>query len=257
MEECYNIALCIEYDGTDFRGWQAQKTPPVRSVESVLVPAIEIVANHTIELLCAGRTDAGVHARNQIVNFITNANRTDYAWIRGINSNLPADCSVKSVFRVPLDFHARFSAVGRHYQYIIHNTPYRSALLRKCTTHINYSLNVEKMNQAAQFLVGVHDFNAFRSSECQAVSPVREIYAIHIYRHSEMIFLDIHANGFLHHMVRNIVGTLLKVGSNKEEIDFVKSVLESKDRRNAGITAPPQGLYLDSIDYPASFNIHL
>lgn len=248
-----NIVLSIAYDGTDFRGWQAQKLPPVRSVESVLVPAIEVVANHSIDLMCAGRTDAGVHARHQIVNFVTTAARTDYSWIRGINSNLPKDCSVNGIFRASLDFHARYSARGRFYQYVISNTPYRSALDRLYTTHIAYPLNIEMMQLAANDLIGEHDFNAFRSSECQAPTSIRELFTINIYQKGHYIYIDVHGNAFLHHMVRNIVGVLLKVGSGKESSSYAKWVLESLDRKKGGITAPAQGLFLDHIDYDLKF----
>lgn len=244
-----NIALVISYDGTQFRGWQAQKKPPVRTVESVLVPAIEKVANHSIELMCAGRTDAGVHARNQVVNFITTAKRSDYSWIRGINTNLPDDCAITEVRRMPLDFHARYSAKGRYYQYVIANLPYRSVMDRFYTTHINYPLDVAAMQQAANNLIGEHDFNAYRSSECQAPTSIREIFDIRLSQQGSYIYIDVHGNAFLHHMVRNIVGVLLKVGSGKAPVTYAKSVLDSLDRKQGGITAPASGLFLDHIDY--------
>lgn len=248
-----NIVLSIAYDGTNFHGWQAQKKPPVRSVESVLIKAIETVANHPIELMCAGRTDSGVHARNQIVNFITPAKRTDYSWIRGINTNLPADCGVNAVYRASLDFHARYSAKSRFYQYVICNTPYRSVMDRLYSTHINYPLDIQAMQIAANDLIGEHDFNAYRSSECQAPTSIREIFSINISQQNEYIYIDVHGNAFLHHMVRNIVGVLLKVGSGKADTTYAKMVLESLDRKKAGITAPAQGLFLDHIDYANQF----
>ena len=244
-----NIVLSIAYDGTNFRGWQAQKVPPVRSVESVLVKAIEKVANHTIDLMCAGRTDAGVHARNQVVNFKTTSERTDYSWIRGINTNLPDDCGVNAVYRTPLDFHARYSAKGRFYQYVICNKPYRSVMDRFYTTFINYPLDVQAMQLAANDLVGEHDFNAFRSSECQAPTSIREIFSIKLHQDGDYIYINVHGNAFLHHMVRNIVGVLLKVGSGKAPITYAKMVLESLDRKQGGVTAPASGLFLDHIDY--------
>lgn len=244
-----NIVLSISYDGTSFHGWQAQKVPPVRSVESVLVKAIEQIANHSINLMCAGRTDAGVHARNQIVNFITTSARTDDSWIRGINTHLPKDCGVNAVYRAPFDFHARYSAQGRFYQYVICNKPYRSVMDRFYTTFINYSLDVNAMQLAANDLIGEHDFNAFRSSECQAPTSIREIFSINLRQDGDYIYIDVHGNAFLHHMVRNIVGVLLKVGSGKAPISYAKMVLESLDRKKAGITAPASGLFLDHIDY--------
>lgn len=249
MVEQENIVLSISYDGTNFRGWQAQKVPPVRSVESVLVKAIEKVANHSIDLMCAGRTDAGVHARNQVVNFLTTSERTDYSWIRGINTNLPDDCGVNAVYRAPLDFHARYSAQGRFYQYVICNKPYRSVMDRFYTTFINYPLDVNAMQLAANDLVGEHDFNAFRSSECQAPTSIREIFSINLHKDGDYIYIDVHGNAFLHHMVRNIVGVLLKVGSGKAPITYAKMVLDSLDRKQGGVTAPASGLFLDHIDY--------
>lgn len=248
-----NIVLSIEYDGTNFRGWQAQKVPPVRSVESVLIKAIEKVANHPINLMCAGRTDAGVHARHQTVNFITPSQRTDYSWIRGINTHLPDDCAVNAVYRAPLDFHSRYSAKSRYYQYIICNSPYRSVMDRLYTTHINYPLDMALMQLAANDLIGEHDFNAFRSSECQAPTSIREIFDIKLYQEKEYIYINVHGNAFLHHMVRNIVGVLLKVGSGKAPVTYARMVLESLDRKQGGITAPAQGLFLDHVDYDDVF----
>ncbi len=252
MIEEKNIVLSIAYDGTNFKGWQAQKVPPVRSVEGVLVPAIEKVANHTINLMCAGRTDAGVHARNQTVNFITNVDRSEYSWIRGINTYLPDDCAVVAVHKAPLDFHSRYSAKGRHYQYVICNQPFKPVMSRLYATHINYPLNIEMMQLAANHLIGEHDFNAFRSSECQAPTSIREIFSINVHQQDEYIYIDVHGNAFLHHMVRNIVGVLLKVGSGKADVSYSKMVLESLDRKQAAITAPAQGLFLDKVDYDFS-----
>lgn len=244
-----NIVLSIEYDGTHFKGWQAQKVPPVRSVESVLVSAIEKVANHTIDLMCAGRTDAGVHARRQIVNFITESDRSEYSWIRGINTHLPVDCAVNAVYEAPLDFHARYSAKSRFYQYVICQNRYRSVMDRLYTTHISYPLDAQLMQLAARDLIGEHDFNAFRSSECQAPTSIREIFAIDVSQKDHYIYINVHGNAFLHHMVRNIVGVLLKVGSGKAPVSYAQQVLLSLDRKQGGITAPAQGLFLDHIEY--------
>lgn len=244
-----NIVLTIVYDGTRFKGWQAQTVPPVRSVEGVLIPAIEKVANHSINLMCAGRTDAGVHARRQVINFITEAERSKHSWIRGINTHLSGDCAVIDVHEASLDFNARYYAKSRHYQYVICNQPYKPVLNRLYSTHISYPLDIDAMQLAADQLVGKHDFNAFRSSECQAPTSVRELFSINIYQENEYIYVDVHGNAFLHHMVRNLVGVLLKIGSGKEPISYAKMVLESLDRKKAGITAPAQGLFLDHIDY--------
>lgn len=243
-------ALLIEYDGRQFKGWQKQTNPPVRSIEEVLEHAVSFIANEPIKLICAGRTDAGVHAMNQVVHFETSAIRPKRAWMLGINSNLPDDCAVKDITPVNKDFHARFSAINRTYRYQIFNHPFRSPLKRFYALWNYHPLNITAMEQAAEHLIGEHDFSAFRSSECQANTPFRHVHYIRFTQKAHLIEIELKANAFLHNMVRNIVGTLLEVGLEKEKPDYVKMVLESLDRTKGGITAPPQGLYLYNVEYP-------
>lgn len=249
-KESRKYALLIEYDGRLFKGWQKQNNPPVRSIEEELERAVSFIANEEIKIICAGRTDAGVHARNQVVHFETTAIRPKRAWMLGINSNLPEDCAVKDIVEVKPDFHARFSAISRTYRYRIFNHPYRSPLMRHHALWNYHPLNMEAMEQAAQALIGEQDFSAFRSSECQAHTPFRNMHYITLKRDEHVIEIELKANAFLHNMVRNIVGTLLEVGLGKEHISYVKTVLDSRDRTKGGITAPPQGLYLYHVEYP-------
>lgn len=246
----HKYALLIEYDGRQFKGWQKQHNPPVRSIEEALEHAVSFIANEPIKLICAGRTDAGVHAMNQVVHFETTAIRPKRAWMLGINSNLPEDCAVKDIVTVDESFHARFSAISRIYRYQIFNHPFRSPLKRFYALWNYHPLNVLAMESAAQHLIGEHDFSAFRSSECQANTPFRNIHYIRFSQRGHLIEIELKANAFLHNMVRNIVGTLLEVGLEKEMPDYVKKVLESRDRTMGGITAPPQGLYLYNVEYP-------
>ena len=243
-------ALLIEYDGREFKGWQKQTNPPVRSIEEELEQAVSFIANEPVKLICAGRTDAGVHAVNQVVHFETTAIRPKRAWMLGINSNLPNDCAVKDIISVNEEFHARFSAISRTYRYQIFNHPFRSPLKRFYALWNYHPLDVTAMEKGAQYLVGEHDFSAFRSSECQANSPFRNVHYIRFTQKEHLIEIELKANAFLHNMVRNIVGTLLEVGLGKEEPQYIKDVLESLDRTKGGITAPPQGLYLYNVEYP-------
>jgi tRNA pseudouridine38-40 synthase len=236
------IAIGVEYLGTHFHGWQLQKSG-VRTVQFMVESALSKVANHPVRVFCSGRTDAGVHAIEQVIHFETTAERADKAWLFGGNVNLPNDVNFVWARRVDEDFHARFNAVARQYQYKIHNTPVRSALLATHSLWEPRELNIDKMNQAALYLQGKHDFSAFRGSLCQAKSPIKTIEFIRLSCQGNEILLDIKANAFLHHMVRNIMGTLLKVGKGGREPDWVEFVLNSKLRKEAGETAPPQGLY--------------
>ncbi len=236
------IALGVEYLGTDFHGWQLQKSG-VRTIQQVVEVALSNVANHPIRVFCAGRTDAGVHAIEQVIHFETDAIRDDKAWLFGGNVNLASDVNFTWAKQVNDDFHARFDAYARQYYYKIHNTKVRSALLATQSLWEPMPLNVKAMNTAAKCLLGEHDFSAFRGSLCQAKSPIKTIEFIKLTQTNDTILLDIKADAFLHHMVRNIVGTLLKVGRGERDIAWVKSVLDSKDRKQAGTTAQPQGLY--------------
>jgi tRNA pseudouridine38-40 synthase len=241
------IALRIEYDGTDFFGWQRQ--PGVRTVQGCVERAVSQVADAPITVVCAGRTDRGVHALGQIIHFDTVAAREPRNWILGVNANLPADISIRWCKHVPDSFHARFSARVRHYRYTILNRPTRPALLRNrvCWTH--RPLSVEHMQSAAAALLGEHDFSAYRAVACQARSPVRTLYRLDVRRANEKITIDVVANAFLHHMVRNIAGVLMRIGAGHAKPAWAAEVLASRDRRRGGMTAPAAGLCLVRVDY--------
>ena len=247
------IALGIEYDGTSYNGWQRQTSG--LGVQQRLEEALSRVADQAIEVTCAGRTDTGVHASGQVVHFDTAAERSDRGWLLGANSNLPDDISVSWVRRVDAEFHARFSATGRSYRYRILNRLQRSALHRHRAWWVHQPLDETRMNQAAQRLVGEHDFSAFRAAGCQAGSAMREITRIEVSRDGDWITLRVSANAFLMHMVRNITGTLAAIGQGEAPVEWVTEVLESGDRTAGGVTAPPHGLTLVAVQYPPEFGI--
>jgi tRNA pseudouridine38-40 synthase len=247
------IALGIEYDGSGFAGWQWQ--PNRRTVQACVEQALSQVADEAVKVICAGRTDAGVHALEQVVHFDTQAARAMRAWILGANSALPDDVRVLWARPVKADFHARYSALARFYRYIVLNRPMTSALLRRQVTWHCSALEAERMQAAAGYLTGEHDFSSFRGQACQSRSPRRRVYFIHVYRRHERIFMDIAANAFLHHMVRNIAGVLIEIGAGKREPGWARQVLEFKDRKLGGVTAPPDGLYLAAVYYPETFGI--
>jgi len=247
------IAIGIEYDGTAYNGWQRQRNGT--GVQECLEDALTEVANETIEIICAGRTDAGVHASGQVAHFNTTADRSDHGWLLGANSKLPDDINVSWVQRVDDEFHARFSAIARSYRYRILNRPVRSALQRRHAWWVYQKLDHERMHDSAQALLGGHDFSAYRAAGCQASTAVREITSIGVARNGDQIVLDVTANAFLQHMVRNIMGTLVAVGSGEEDAAWAREVLESRDRTRGGMTAPPHGLTLVCVDYPDEFGI--
>jgi tRNA pseudouridine38-40 synthase len=247
------IALGVEYDGTDFHGWQFQGD--VRSVQECLEKALSKVADHPLTVHCAGRTDTGVHATGQVVHFETEAVRSPRSWVLGCNVNLPNDISVLWAQEMPEDFHARFSAVGRHYRYRILNRATRSALWRERATWMHHALDERRMQQAAQYLVGTHDFSSYRALACQAKHPVRTVHSLSVRRQHEMVVIDIHANAFLHHMVRNIAGVLMAIGKGDQEVTWTAEILALRDRTQGGVTAPPQGLCLTKVDYPQNYLI--
>ncbi|WP_261815556.1 tRNA pseudouridine(38-40) synthase TruA [Vibrio gallicus] len=247
------IALGIEYDGAKYYGWQRQND--FDSVQGRLEKALSIVANQPVEVQCAGRTDSGVHGTGQVVHFDTESNRKLIAWQMGANANLPKDIAVRWAKEVNEEFHARFSATARRYRYVIYNHSLRPAILGKGVSHYHGELDVEKMHQAAQFLLGENDFSSFRAAHCQSLSPCRNMMHIDVTRHNDYIVVDIKANAFVHHMVRNIVGSLLVVGRNEQPITWIKWLLEQKDRKLAGATAKAEGLYLVRVDYPQQFEL--
>lgn len=248
------IALGVEYDGSHYGGWQAQQHDP-HTVQEVLQRALSKVAAHPVSVICGGRTDAGVHASGQVVHFDTDAMRPLRAWLMGGNSHLPPDVAIRWVQQVPDDFHARFSAQRRAYRYVILNRAARPALLSRRVTHEYRPLDAGRMAAAAQALIGEHDFSSYRAVACQAKSPVRTLYRLDVLRQGELVVLDVEANGFLHHMVRNIAGVLLAIGAGEQAVEWSAEVLAARDRTLGGITAAPHGLYLVRIDYPEAFDI--
>ncbi len=250
-QDLQRVALCIEYAGAGFNGFQRQASTP-NTVQQYLEAALSFVADEAITLVCAGRTDAGVHATGQIVHFDTASVRPEKAWVMGSNTRLPDAIRVRWARAVDPQFHARFSALSRTYRYVFHCSDVRSATLGTQVTHSALPLDFDAMEQAASCLIGEHDFSAFRSAQCQAHSPVRRIEAMRWVRQGELVVLEIRANAFLHHMVRNIVGTLMDVGRGRQAVSWVRDILEGGDRTRAGATAPPWGLYLVQVAYPES-----
>ncbi len=247
------IALGLEYDGSGFHGWQSQRE--TLTVQDTLEQALSKVADHSVSVVCAGRTDTGVHARGQVVHFDTEALREDRSWILGVNANLPSAVAVTWLRRVDEDFHARFSAYERSYRYTICNRWVRPVLGRNEMTWHRRRLAASAMHRAAQSLLGEHDFSAFRSAGCRARHAVREVRHVEVSRSAGRVVFDISANGFLYHMVRNIVGSLLEIGQGDREESWMAQLLEGKDRTRAGITASPDGLCFMSVRYPENYDI--
>ncbi|MCE7627737.1 tRNA pseudouridine(38-40) synthase TruA [Vibrio fluvialis] len=247
------IALGIEYDGTQYYGWQRQRE--VKSVQEELEKALTVIANHPVEVQCAGRTDAGVHGTGQVVHFDTTATRKMVAWTMGANANLPKNIAVRWAKEVPDDFHARFSATARRYRYVIYNHMFRPGIMSSGVSHYHGELDVERMHRAGQFLLGENDFTSFRAVHCQSRSPWRNIMHLNVTRHERYVVIDIKANAFVHHMVRNITGSLIAVGRGEQEPEWIQWLLDAKDRKLAGATAKAEGLYLVDVDYPEVFDL--
>ncbi len=248
------IAMGVEYAGSDFHGWQRQEAG-VRTVQDCVEQAVSEVADHALGIHCAGRTDAGVHALGQVIHFDTTASRPMRAWVLGTNVNLPQDVSVGWARQVNPDFHARFSATGRHYRYEILNRPTRSGLHRCHAVWSHRPLDEVRMQLAADTLVGTHDFSSYRALACQAKSPVRTLHYLKLSRRGEHVIMETGANAFLHHMVRNMAGVLMAIGRGDKEVGWAREILDLRDRRKSGVTAPPEGLYLTRVDYPAEFGL--
>ena len=241
------IALTLEYDGSGFCGWQSQAGGG--AVQDALESALSLVADAPIRVACAGRTDAGVHAIGQVVHFDTAALRPDTAWVRGVNSHLPASVAVRWAQSVPDDFHARFSATGRRYRYVLLNRGERPGLMAKRVGWFHRPLDVDAMRAAAGLLLGEHDFSAFRAIECQAKSPVKTLRRADVTRHGDLLVFDFEASAFLHHMVRNIVGALVYVGKGAHPPEWVGELLAGRDRARAAPTFEACGLYFAGVDY--------
>lgn len=227
----------------------------MQTVQATLESALGRVADHPIRATTAGRTDSGVHASGQVVHFDTTADRREFAWLRGANANLPESVAVTWVKEVGDDFHARFSACLRAYRYVILSRSVRPTYLARKVTWTHESLDESRMVAAAEHLVGRHDFSAYRSVHCQSKQPIREVHKLNVGRRGAWIWFDIHADGFLHHMVRNIAGVLIAIGSGARAVDWSREVLVSRDRRCGGVTAPPDGLYLSEVHYPSRFRM--
>ncbi len=246
-------ALGVEYEGSAYHGWQAQSNMPSKTIQQTLEAAIAQIVNHPVQVTCAGRTDRGVHALAQVVHFDTGVSRRESAFVAGINRYLPADIRVQWATPVAETFHARFTALSRSYLYVLYNHHAQPAIFRQQVTWFPYALNVDAMAAAAEFLVGEQDFSSFRAADCQSKTVHRCVRQLQVRRTGDFVTVAITANAFLHHMVRNIVGVLLDIGTGKRTPEWAHTVLLAKDRRQAGITAPPQGLYLTVVEYPSAW----
>ncbi|MBV0931918.1 tRNA pseudouridine(38-40) synthase TruA [Marinobacterium weihaiense] len=251
----FRYALGIEYVGAAYRGWQLQAFDKVPTIQAEVERALSVIANHPVQVVCAGRTDAGVNACQQVIHFDSWVERDARAWTLGTNAHLPDDISIKWATKVPGCFHARFSARERRYRYLIYTSPTRPAILAGGVTWTHRELDVERMQEAASHLHGEHDFTSYRAVGCQARSPVREIRNLSVSRSGQLIVIDVSANAFLHHMVRNIAGVLMAVGAGQKSPDWALQVLQAKDRRQGGVTAPPDGLYFVDVRYPDLFKL--
>ncbi len=249
------IALGIEYDGSSFHGWQLQCDPVLPTIQASVEQALARVANHSVRVHCSGRTDTGVHALSQVVHFETSAQRPLKAWVMGVNTHLPASVCVRWAHPVDGSFHARFSALKRRYRYVIFNRRVRSAVLAGKVSWQCLPLSEKLMHRDAQLLVGSHDFTSYRAAACQSRSAVRDVDVIQVYRQGPLVVMDIEANAFLMHMIRNIAGVLMAVGSGKQPPGWAGEVLAARDRRLGGVTAPPWGLYFMGALYPDSYRL--
>ena len=247
------IVLGIEYDGTAYNGWQRQKTGT--GVQQILEQALGRVANHAVDVVCADRTDTGVHATGQVAHFDSANDRSMRGWLLGVNSNLPDDISVCWARTAPDDFHARYSATARTYRYLILNRLVRSALFRRRAWWIHETLDEKRMQDAGARLLGEHDFSAFRAAGCQSSTAWRDLQRLQVSRQGDWIGITVKANAFLQHMVRNIVGALVAVGRGDQPPGWALELLNGRDRKAGGVAAPAHGLTLVSVDYPAAFGL--
>lgn len=247
------IALGVEYDGSSYCGWQSQAEG--NTVQDRLQQSLSLIAGETIAVLAAGRTDAGVHALEQVVHFDTQVERPLSAWVRGVNALLPCSIAVCWSHEVPDEFHARFSAQGRSYRYLLINRSTRSAIHADKAGWFHAPLDVAAMQLAAQYLLGKHDFSAFRAAQCQAKSPIKHLDRLDIRQHGDLLVFDLSADAFLHHMVRNIVGCLVYIGKGKYPPEWMREILQSRERRLAAPTFAPDGLYLRHVKYDPKWKL--
>jgi tRNA pseudouridine38-40 synthase len=247
------LAVGIEYDGTRFAGWQHQ--PGLLTIQDCVQQALSRVADHPVTVTAAGRTDAGVHACAQVAHFDTRAARPARGWVLGANSHLPPDVAIHWALEVERAFHARHTALGRTYRYCMLRRATRPAILRDHVCWIRSPLDAAAMHEAAQALVGEHDFTSFRAAECQSTTPMRHVDAISVTSDGPLVVIEISANAYLHHMVRNIAGALLMVGAGERAPGWIGEALEARDRTRAGVTAPASGLYLWQVRYPKSLQV--
>lgn len=250
------IVLACSYQGSNYLGWQKQQEL-TKTIQQKMEEAIAKISLHPVNLVVAGRTDKGVHALRQLMHFDTTSDRPESAWIYGVNRYLPSDIAVYYAKEVPIDFHARFSALCRYYRYVLYSSPIRPVTLKNQVGWSFLKLNVEKMHEAIQVLVGKYDFSSFRSADCQAHSPIRNIKYARVYNSQGLICLDIMADGFLHHMIRNILGALLYVGTGRWKIEQLSDLLIEKSRRKAPPTFMADGLYFLGAKYPEHYGINL
>ena len=249
------VAAAVSYDGSRFFGWQSQRKPRVDTVQEVLEQALSRVAGAPVLVQCAGRTDAGVHATYQIVHFIAPVDRPEKAWVMGGNANLPRGVSLHWARPVPDDFHARFSATARRYRFIILNAAVRPAILSSGVTWERRPLDAVAMHRAAQALLGERDFSAFRAAACQSNTPMRNVHFVRVERSGDLVVIDIQANAFLYHMVRNIAGSLMAVGVGDRPEAWIAELMTHRDRALAAATAAPYGLYLVDVSYPEHYRL--
>ncbi len=247
------VALRLAYDGGGFTGWQTQ--PGGTAVQDSVQSALASIAGHTVATICAGRTDAGVHALAQVLHFDTTAERPTSAWVRGVNAHLPAGVAIQACRLVDDGFNARYGASRRAYSYLIYRGANRHPLYASRAGWTFRELDVARMSGAARALLGTHDFSAFRSSQCQAATPVRTLERIDIRERGPLVVVELQANAFLHHMVRNIVGALVWIGTGRRPEGWLGELLEQRDRRLGAPTVAPQGLYLTGVEYPAQYDI--
>jgi len=246
-------AAIVQYQGADFCGFQRQKHSP--SVQQEIETALSYVADCSVKIHCAGRTDTAVHASHQVIHFDTSAKRTGYSWVQGANSQLPDSIALIWADKIAQDFHSRFSAGARTYRYIIDNSPTRPAIMAGAVTWVKKPLDISFMQDSCQYLLGEQDYSAFRGSGCQSHSPCRNVHQANVFRRGNLVIFEITANAFLLHMVRNIVGSLLEVGMGRQQPLWIQQLLAAGDRCKSAATAAPDGLYLVAVDYPAKFGL--